>query len=192
LGATPQYPTGNLTVASPRPTPGFQSRWFLPHRPRNSRELRPICKLSCDNTSALNPTLQLRNLVSLTPVWSLPVTQRPHPTVTLSLRPTTLQFAALTKIGGQSLGTNSWRRTALRSCTPQWIQRELRTHRQQHRPLKLNCYSTLFPIHDEPTRGPMQANAASADPDTLYYHQAKKGLSRVSQGHGQGVHRSVG
>ena len=39
---------------------------------------------------------------------------------------------------------------------------------------ELFCYSALFPIHDEPIGDPLQAYAASADPDTLYYHEAKK------------------
>ena len=35
-------------------------------------------------------------------------------------------------------------------------------------------YSTLFPINDEDDSDPIQAYAASADPDTLYHHEAMK------------------
>jgi hypothetical protein len=35
-------------------------------------------------------------------------------------------------------------------------------------------YSTLFPLHEEEEVDPILAYAASADPDTLYYHEAMK------------------
>ena len=36
------------------------------------------------------------------------------------------------------------------------------------------CHSTLFPIHDEEEVDPLLAYAASADPDTLYHHEAMR------------------
>ena len=39
---------------------------------------------------------------------------------------------------------------------------------------ELFSYSTLFPLHDEEDVDPIQAYAASADPDTLYHHEAMR------------------
>ena len=39
---------------------------------------------------------------------------------------------------------------------------------------EIYAFSTLFPLHDEEDVDPIHAYAASADPDTLYYHESMK------------------
>ena len=41
-------------------------------------------------------------------------------------------------------------------------------------PGEIYAFSTLFPMHDDNVANPITAYAASADPDTMYYHEAMR------------------